>query len=201
VTPEPQPSTSDAAYAQRLQRLSARGGRLRKVIDPQIPYRWNLRRMRPGFVLDIGCGIGRNLGHLNGHGVGVDHNPTSVAACVSAGLTAFSPDDFEQSRYAASETFDTVLLAHVIEHMTEAEAHELISTYLAYLRPGGRVILITPQERGQASDSTHVRFIDHTAVHGLAGQLGLGVVALRSFPLPRVAGRVFTYNETVAVLA
>jgi 2-polyprenyl-3-methyl-5-hydroxy-6-metoxy-1,4-benzoquinol methylase len=157
--------------------------------------------MRPGFVLDIGCGIGRNLGHLNGHGVGVDHNPTSVAACVSAGLTAFSPGDFEQSRYAASDTFDTVLLAHVIEHMTESEAHDLVSTYVAYLRPGGRVILITPQERGQASDSTHVRFIDHTAVHGLAGQLGLDVVALRSFPLPRVAGRVFTYNETVAVLA
>ena len=201
MTSEPEPSTSNAAYSQRLQRLSVRGGRLRKVIDPQIPYRWNLRRMQPGFVLDIGCGIGRNLAHLNGHGVGVDHNPTSVAACVSAGLTAFSPDDFEQSRYAASDTFDTVLLAHVIEHMTEAEAHDLISTYLAYLRPGGRVILITPQERGQASDSTHVRFVDRAAVHGLAGQLGLGVVALRSFPLPRVAGRVFTYNETVAVLA
>ncbi len=157
--------------------------------------------MQPGFVLDIGCGIGRNLAHLNGHGVGVDHNPTSVAACVSGGLTAFSPEDFEQSRYAESNTFDSVLLAHVVEHMTEVEACDLITAYLAYLRPGGRVILITPQERGQASDHTHVRFVDYAAVHGLARQVGLGVVALRSFPLPRVAGRVFTYNETVAVLA
>jgi len=157
--------------------------------------------MRPGFVLDIGCGIGRNLAHINGNGVGVDHNPTSVAACVSAGLTAFLPDEFSRSEFAADNMFDTVLLAHVIEHMTEAEAAELIGAYRAYLRPGGRVILITPQERGQASDSTHVRFVDHAAVHGLASQLDLAVVSLRSFPLPRAAGRVFTYNETVAVLA
>jgi hypothetical protein len=38
---------------------------------------------------DVGCGLGRNLGHLDGNGVGVDHNAESVAIAQSRGLRAF----------------------------------------------------------------------------------------------------------------
>jgi hypothetical protein len=73
-------TTTGTAYARRLQRLAGRGGAARRLVDPQRPYRWNLRRHQPGFVLDIGCGIGRNLEHVDGHGVGIDHNPACVEA-------------------------------------------------------------------------------------------------------------------------
>ncbi len=45
-----------------------------------------LTRINPGFVLDVGCGLGRNLANIGGYGVGVDHNSESVAVACSRGL-------------------------------------------------------------------------------------------------------------------
>ena len=193
-------STTDTTYAQRLQRLSARGGTLRRFLDPQRPYRWNLRRLDPGFVLDIGCGIGRHLAHLDGNGVGIDHNVECVAACRTAGLTAYTADEFEGTEYATDGRFDSLLFSHVLEHMTEDEASALVERSLHLIRPGGRVIVITPQERGQRSDATHVALVDADAVRRIARKVQLEVVSITSFPFPRVVGRVFTHNETVSVL-
>lgn len=194
-------STADAAYAERLQRLSQRGGALRRLIDPQRPYRWNLRRLQPGHVLDIGCGIGRNLRHLDGNGVGVDHNVDCVEACRADGLTAYVTNDFPASPDAVPGRYDSLLFAHVLEHMSAQDSDALIETYLPYLRPGGKVIVITPQERGQASDASHVMLVDEAAVRAQAERLHLSPLSVSSFPFPRPVGKVFTYNETVAVLA
>jgi hypothetical protein len=87
----------------------------------------------------------------------------------------------------------------VLEHLDEATAVELIRSYLPYLGEGARVLLITPQERGQRSDSTHVRFMDAAALRALADQCGLVIGKISSFPLPRWFGRWFVYNETVTV--
>ncbi len=72
-------STADRGYAARLDGLERR--RIARWFDVQAPYRRNIRRLEPGFVLDVGCGLGRNLRHLEGNGVGVDHNPDAVEAC------------------------------------------------------------------------------------------------------------------------
>ena len=61
------------------------------------PYRWNLRRLRLGRVLDVGCGIGRNLQHLDADAVGVDHNQDSVTIARQRGLTAYVPEAFFHS--------------------------------------------------------------------------------------------------------
>ena len=72
-------------------------------------------------------------------------------------------------------------------------------TYLPHLGAGGRVVLITPQERGQRSDPTHVRLMDAPALAELADKCGLVVERISSFPLPRHFGRWFIYNETVTI--
>ena len=96
--------------------------------------------------------------------------------------------------------FDSILVAHVLEHMVEADAVQLLRDHLRYVKPGGAVIVITPQERGQRSDATHVRLVDPAAVRRLAKTLHLDVVGIRSFPFSFAFGRVFTHNETVSVL-
>jgi 2-polyprenyl-3-methyl-5-hydroxy-6-metoxy-1,4-benzoquinol methylase len=187
-------TSTDAAYTRRLQRLSTRWW---KRLVPN-PYRWNVRRLATGRVLDVGCGIGRCLDFIRPRGVGVDPNASAIEVCRQRGLEAYTPQEFVES-VAAARPFDTLLCAHVVEHLDEDEGAALIREYLPRLSPDARVVLITPQERGQRSDPTHVRFMDDAAVRRLAGRCGLDIVRTSSFPLPRMFGRWFVYNETVTI--
>ena len=181
-------STASHDYAERLRRLE--GSRWRQALNVQAPYRWNIRRLKLGRTLDVGCGLGRNLAHLDGNGVGVDHNAESVEIARSKGLIAYTVEEFHASdgtRLQAS--FDSMLLAHVVEHLSEADAQALLHDYLPLLRPGGRVCFITPQERGFATDATHVRFVDFDGLAALANSVGLSVSASIRFRSPASSAR------------
>ena len=183
-------STIGEDYTERLQ---DRRGHVWKRLLPD-PYRRNIRRLNLGRTLDVGCGVGRCLAFVDGNGVGVDHNPTSVAVCRERGLEAYVPEDFQLSDRGL---FDSLLLSHVLEHMDEEAGVSLISSYLRSLRPSGKIVVITPQAAGQRSDPTHVRLIGEHEVSRLFDRLGVEVESARSFPFPRPVGRFFTYNETV----
>lgn len=191
-------STEKEEYTERLLNESTWWKRL---LDVQRPYRRHLQGLQLGLVLDIGCGIGRNLINMAGSatGIGVDHNPHSVAVAKSRGLAAFTPAEFQASSYACQQKFDSFLISHVIEHMTYPEAIALLQEYLAYLKPGGRVVLITPQEAGYKSDWTHVEFMDFHKAAGVLKACGLSVPRQYSYPFPRFIGKVFKYNEFVTI--
>jgi 2-polyprenyl-3-methyl-5-hydroxy-6-metoxy-1,4-benzoquinol methylase len=186
-----------AEYAKQLKKTSSVWWK--RLLDVQAPYRWNLNRLRPGRVLDIGCGWGRNLLHVNGNGVGVDPNTTCVEVARDAGLTVYTPADFELSKDAKEASFDTILMAHVLEHLTPQQGVSLLRQYMPYLRPNGKVILITPQEAGYRSDATHLEFIDEPKLRSLAQAVGVEVISSYSFPFPRWFGNTFKYNEFVVV--
>ena len=191
-------ATHGEEYAQRLIRLQM--APWKRWLDVQALHRWNLRRLDPGFTLDIGCGIGRNLLHLPGHSVGVDINEHCVRAARVRALTAFTPDEFRRSaEYNRPGRFDTILLAHVAEHMTEDQAVALLQEYEALIRSDGRLILISPQEAGFRSDPTHVEFMDFPRLARISERLGFQPERSFSFPFPRRVGRLFTYNEFVVV--
>jgi 2-polyprenyl-3-methyl-5-hydroxy-6-metoxy-1,4-benzoquinol methylase len=180
-------------YAKRLHDKET--ARWKQVLNVQAPYRWNLRRHDLGRTLDVGCGIGRNLETLPPGSVGVDHNETSVAIARARGLNALTTAEWEASDLRVPESYDGMLVAHVIEHMPPEQGLEVMRAYVPYLRPGGRVLFICPQERGYASDPTHVRWTTGEDLMDLSRELGLEPQRWRSFPLPRVTGKVFTYNE------
>lgn len=167
------------------------------MVDVQRPYRWNLRRLVEGRTLDVGCGIGRNLEHLGSAGVGVDHNLEAVARCTARGLVAYRPPDFHEKMRGRAAVFDTLLLAHVVEHMSSGDAERLLKEYVSYVRPAGLLLIICPQEAGFASDETHVEFFDVPELARLVETVDARMERSRSFPFPRPAGRLFRYNETV----
>ncbi len=184
--------TSGEWYAARLERLSGKSWK-RFIPDP---YRWNIRRSNMGRMLDVGCGIGRCLMFNGGNGVGVDHNPTSVSKCRSRGLEAYTPEEFSSLDLGL---FDSLLLSHVLEHTSCDEGRELLAFYLSYVKPGGKVMLITPQVAGQKSDPTHVRFLDRQALADELVELGGTHIKTRSFPFPEAVGHGFRHNESQAI--
>jgi SAM-dependent methyltransferase len=188
---------ADRAYAERLARLQT--ATWKRVLRVQAPLAWNLRRLQPGFTLDLGCGIGRTLDHLGGFGVGIDVNAHCVGMARARGLTAFTPAEFSSSDYDVPGRFDSLLLAHVAEHLGETQAISLVERYRGLLRPHGRLILIAPQEAGFATDATHVEFLDFSGLTRIAQRAGFEPARTLSFPFPRFAGRLFPYNEFVVV--
>jgi SAM-dependent methyltransferase len=191
-------STEYSDYTERLMRLEQ--PLWKRALDVQAPYR---RKIRSLFgdreVLDVGCGLGRCLGHLAPRGVGVDHNKSSVDVCRERGLTAFTTEEFGGTEYAKPGRFGGMLAAHLIEHLTRPDAVDILRGYLGYLAPGARVVFICPQERGYAADPTHISFTDLDGLADVAVQMGLTVEERLSFPLPRFAGKSFLYNEFILV--
>ncbi|WP_421740938.1 class I SAM-dependent methyltransferase [Cellulomonas sp.] len=192
----PTPSTAGEEYANRLVRHST--APWKRLLQVQAPYQNHVKRLDLGRAIDVGCGLGRNLGSLAPGSVGVDHNPHSVAYARELGLDAYTDGEFfAREDLAVPGAYDGLLAAHLIEHLDPRAALDVLAPYVELLHPGGRVAFITPQERGFASDATHVRFSDFDVLGEVAEDLGLDVIRSYSFPLPRWTGRVFTYNEFV----
>lgn len=188
--------TNSLNYTQRLVRIQ--GGIIKKLLWPVNPYKWNIKRACKGRVLDIGCGIGRNLRYLGDQcNVGVDHNPDSVEVCRQAGFKAYIPDEFHTT--FTHEKFQTLLLSHVIEHLTPDQTHAMLEQYLPYMGDSSRLVVICPQQRGFASDETHVTYFDEKNIRELFHQFSFETVRYKSFPFPKAFGRSFIYNEHVAV--
>ena len=187
--------TSQRWYAERL---ASRGdARWKVLLDVQAPYRWMLRRLDLGRTLDVGCGVGRNLRALQAGSIGVDHNVHAVRKARQRGLQALSTEEWQTSAGAERQSFDTLLLAHVIEHMSAGDAADLLDDYLGALRCGGRVVVVCPQQRGFRSDPTHVEYFSAADISTLLSRVpGLRPLRKWSFPFPTPAGRAFTYNET-----
>jgi SAM-dependent methyltransferase len=194
----PQPATAQAGYTDRLRREESTWWK--RAVDIRELYGWNLRRLQPGFTLEVGCGLGRNLRHLRGDAVGIDHNPHSVAVCRERGLRAFSPEEFRASEFATPGRFRSLLLAHVLEHMPFDAGVALVRDHLAYVAAGGQLILVVPQEYGYRADPTHVEYYDQARLAALMRAVDVAPVRHYSFLLPHLPfGQLFRHNEFVAV--
>jgi hypothetical protein len=83
-----------------------------------------------------------------------------------------------------------------MDHPTRVE---LLQSYLHLIRPRGKVIMITPQEKGQASDPTHVELVGFEEQAALGQSFGLKLIKSYSFPFMRFMGPYWIYNEFISV--
>ena len=120
-------------------------------------YRFALERLRPGQrVLDVACGAGFGLEMLSRAGVSVigvdyDHAPLAhingLRTVVQADATRLAFDD---------DSFDSVVSFETIEHVRDAGA--LVTEIRRVLKPGGLLILSTPNRAFRASTNPfHIR--------------------------------------------
>jgi SAM-dependent methyltransferase len=94
-------------------------------------------------ILDVGCGIGtyvRKLRAFSAHTYGVDVDPEKVAEG-SATMPNLAVAPAERLPFA-DNTFDTILLHEVIEHVQDDQA--AISEAYRCARPGGRLVIFAP---------------------------------------------------------
>ena len=146
---------------------------------------WYLRFLPgPGDLLDVGCGRGEFLSAAAdaGHRVlGVDHDPDMLAAAHGLPVEQGDVLDFLQSTPAR---YDAITAFHVIEHLAVQEAEALIRLAADRLRPGGRLIIATPNPGSLPTiahefwrDPTHVRPYDRELIEFLTIGSGLETVS------------------------
>lgn len=102
-----------------------------------------LATMRGGRLLEVGCGDGTALKSMQKKGwsvTGLDFDEEAVKNARNKGLDARHGQLSAQG--FADETFDAVVMSHVIEHV--ASPGELLSECRRVLKKGGVLIALTP---------------------------------------------------------
>ena len=120
----------------------------------------------PGKVLEIGSGRGVMLRLMKGAGItayGLDSFEEAVIDCRGKGLDVIHSDALSHLAALPTASLGGIFCAHVIEHMQPAQAMELIRESFRVLKPGSRIVIITPNPKDLRTserfwlDITHVR--------------------------------------------
>lgn len=111
-------------------------------------YRRFLPRTKDAAVLEIGCGTGSFLAFLRGEGFthvhGIDVGEEQVAAARKLGIEGVELADAMPFLRAHPMGYDFIAALDVIEHFTKDEVMEFLDGVRDALRPGGRLLLRTP---------------------------------------------------------
>ncbi|HAJ35005.1 MAG TPA: hypothetical protein DCL15_04870 [Chloroflexi bacterium] len=105
-------------------------------------------------IVDLGCGLGGFVKLLRDHGFdayGVDADPQCVADAGALGIPIVESDVISHLRSLTPGSLDAVFSAHLVEHLPYEVVMELIELAFRALRPGGRLLLVTPNPRALVS--------------------------------------------------
>jgi ubiquinone/menaquinone biosynthesis C-methylase UbiE len=115
--------------------------------------------LRPGDrVLEVGCGRGHLLRHLQEEGldaVGVDLNPAAELHAVTEGVLQMDATNLD---FPDGE-FDAVVSIHAIEHIPDLDA--ALAEMVRVVRPGGALVLVYPAEPVQGLFAVPTSMILH----------------------------------------
>lgn len=100
---------------------------------------------RPGALLDVGCGDGTFLARMRRRGwsvTGLDFDPVAAKAARERHGLEVHVGTIEDAFADGRALYDVVTASHVIEHVPEPI--RFLSQCRSLLRPGGRLVLKTP---------------------------------------------------------
>lgn len=98
---------------------------------------------KDNLLVDVGCGRGDFLARMKTLGwnvQGIEPDPVSAALAASRGIPVFHGTLNEAALPDAIA--DEVVMSHVLEHLHDP--HSVISECFRILRPGGRLVILTP---------------------------------------------------------
>lgn len=134
-----------------------------------------LRPDAPAIALDLGCGRGEWLELLGESGFdarGVDLDEGMLAACRERGLAAQHGDALAALRAQPDGSLALVSAFHLVEHLPFDLVRELIAEALRALRPGGLLVMETPNPENLTVGATSF-YLDPSHLHPLPpGLLG-----------------------------
>jgi 2-polyprenyl-3-methyl-5-hydroxy-6-metoxy-1,4-benzoquinol methylase len=181
-------------------------------------------------VVDLGCGRGVFLDILRAaglEGIGVDSSAETLEPLKARGHEVVHGDvlAFLRDAESAGRHYDGIFCSHVIEHMPGEVAIEMLRLISKVLRPGGRLLLVTPNMAHPEVatkifwlDVTHVRPYPRELLEAILQQVGMKVLESMDDPatmrpyfrrlsdaaklprdLARFGTRVFTGTDSVVL--
>ena len=136
-----------------------------------------------GVVLDLGSGRGEWLEVLAEHGYhgrGVDSNRGMLEASEARGHEVVEADALDYLRAQPDGSFAAITSMHMVEHMPHPVVIQLLDEALRALRPGGVLILETPNPENVLVGSC-MFYMDPTHLHPIPPPLLQWTVQARGF--------------------
>ena len=124
-------------------------------------------------ALDIGCGRGEWLELLKDNGIsaqGVDLDEGMLKLCRINNLDVFKDDGIEFLKKQLDESLIIVSAFHVVEHIPFATLQFFISEALRVLKPGGVLIMETPNPEN-IKVATENFYLDPTHIKPIPSKL------------------------------
>jgi SAM-dependent methyltransferase len=154
-----------------------------RMLGPHLPEE------RDAPILDFGCGRGcalqtiAALGYTNIHGIDTDQHQASIAR--SQGLDVMHTENSLGFLATRPNTYATVLLMDVLEHVPREAQPLLLRTIAQSLRPGGRLICTVPNAASTIAsfwlynDYTHLTSFTNESLQFLLEESGFSYVKCR----------------------
>jgi len=173
-----------------------------------------------GRHLDIGCGPGTLVGLLDGTGelIGIDvskHQTDYAQARYGDSQRQFQCSKVERLPFDDNH-FDSVSLVELVEHIPEGQIQDLLREVRRVLKPGGKVVLTTPNYRslwpllewlvnrlGPVSyEDQHITRFNRRRLRDTMEQAGFHDIAVVGFQLlaPFVAAVGWRFADVVSAL-